>query len=170
MSSQTAVTAPASAVNIALEPGARVHHYELIRELGRGGMGVVFAARDTKLGRRVAIKFVPDATSRALAERFLIEAQATAQCTHDNIVIIHEVDDFNGVPYMVLEFLEGKTLRDLIDLTTRVPAARAVELMRGRRARAVASARPRHRPSRSQARERVRDDGGPDQGARFRHR
>jgi Skp family chaperone for outer membrane proteins len=128
VNSQTAVTAPASGVNVALEPGARVHHYELIRELGRGGMGVVFAARDTKLGRRVAIKFVPEA-SRALAERFLIEAQATAQCTHDNIVIIHEVDDFNGVPYMVLEFLEGKTLRDLIDLTTRVPAMRTVELM-----------------------------------------
>jgi serine/threonine protein kinase len=124
---QTAITVPATGGDVALEPGARVHQYELIRELGRGGMGVVFAARDTRLGRRVAIKFVPEA-SRDLAERFLIEAQATAQCTHDNIVIIHEVDDFRGIPYMVLEFLEGKTLRDLIDLSTRVPPMRTVEL------------------------------------------
>ncbi|HEX4454964.1 MAG TPA: serine/threonine-protein kinase [Kofleriaceae bacterium] len=123
---QSAITVPSSGGDVALEPGARVHQYELIRELGRGGMGVVFAARDTRLGRRVAIKFVPEA-SRDLAERFLIEAQATAQCTHDNIVIIHEVDDFHGIPYMVLEFLEGKTLRDLID-SARVPPMRTVEL------------------------------------------
>ncbi len=101
------------AAGIGLEPGARIHQYELIRELGRGGMGLVFAARDTKLGRRVAIKFLLNA-SRGVAERFLVEARATARCDHENIVIIHEVDELDGMPYMVLEFLEGQTLRDLM--------------------------------------------------------
>jgi hypothetical protein len=111
-----------------LEPGARLDQYELIRELGRGGMGVVYAARDTRLGRRVAIKFVLDA-SGDIAERFLIEARATAQCNHDNIVIIHAVDEHAGVPYMVLEFLEGNTLREVMAATKRLPAARVVELV-----------------------------------------
>jgi len=123
-----AETQPSQPAELVLEAGTRVHQYELIRELGRGGMGVVFAARDTRLGRRVAIKFVPEA-SRELAERFLIEAQATAQCTHDNIVIIHEVDDLFGIPYMVLEFLEGRTLRELLAATPRLAPMRVVELM-----------------------------------------
>jgi serine/threonine protein kinase len=113
------------------EPGTRIHHYELIRELGRGGMGVVWAARDTKLGRRVAIKFLLDA-SRAVAERFLTEARATAQCSHDNIVIIHEVDEIEGMPYMVLELFEGHTLRGVLgayNAGTRLPPSRVVELM-----------------------------------------
>ena len=93
--------------------GTRIHQYELIRELGRGGMGMVCAARDTKLGRRVAIKFLLDAIAR-VAERFLIEARATAQCNHENIVIIYEVDEHEGMPYMVLEFLEGQPLRDVM--------------------------------------------------------
>ena len=96
-----------------LVAGTRVAQYELIRELGRGGMGVVWAARDTRLGRRVAVKFLLDA-SRQIAERFLTEARATAQCGHENIVVIHEVSEHDGTPYMVLEFLEGMTLRDLM--------------------------------------------------------
>jgi serine/threonine protein kinase len=119
------------ASGIGLEEGARIHQYELIRELGRGGMGVVWAARDTKLGRRVAIKFLLDA-SRAVADRFLTEARATAQCNHDNIVIIHEVDEVEGMPYMVLEFLEGQPMRDLMgtfNAGPRMPASRVVELM-----------------------------------------
>ncbi|HEX5060863.1 MAG TPA: protein kinase [Kofleriaceae bacterium] len=118
-------------VAIAASPGQRVHHYELIRELGRGGMGVVWAARDTKLGRRVAIKFLRQA-SREDAERFLTEARATAQCNHDNIVIIHEVDELDDTPYMVLEFLEGQTLRTMmgpIGGASRLPATRVVELV-----------------------------------------
>jgi len=118
-------------LSIAVAPGQRVHHYELIRELGRGGMGMVWAARDTKLGRRVAIKFLRQ-TSREDTERFLTEARATAQCNHDNIVIIHEVDELEGTPYMVLEFLEGQTLRNMmgpIGGATRLPPSRVVELV-----------------------------------------
>src|SRR5258708_18775393 len=90
-------------VSSLLHAGLRFHQYELLRELGRGGMGQVWAARDIKLGRRVAIKFVI-AASAEVAARFLSEARATARCNHDNIVVIHEVDEEAGIPYMVLEF------------------------------------------------------------------
>ncbi len=119
------------ATGVRLTVGGRIHQYELIRELGRGGMGMVWAARDTKLGRRVAIKVLHDA-SRAVADRFLTEARATAQCNHDNIVIIHEVNEIENMPYMVLEFLEGQLLRDLmgpIGSAMRVPVSRVIELM-----------------------------------------
>ncbi|HEX6245202.1 MAG TPA: serine/threonine-protein kinase, partial [Polyangiales bacterium] len=91
--------------------GSTVKHYELLRKLGEGGMGTVYVARDTTLGRLVAIKVLQRHEGPS-AERFLIEAQATARCRHDNIVVIHEVDEFHGYPYMVLEYLEGRTLRD----------------------------------------------------------
>ncbi len=107
-----------------LAPGTKIDQYELIRELGRGGMGCVYAARDTKLGRRVAMKFLLNA-SRGVAERFLIEARATAQCQHDNIVIIHEVDEHEGMPYMVLEFLEGAPMHKG---GGKLPASRVIEL------------------------------------------
>jgi energy-coupling factor transporter ATP-binding protein EcfA2 len=122
----TQPSAPAAEPQLAA--GMRVRHYELIRELGRGGMGVVWAARDTKLGRRVAIKFVVQAT-QVLAEQFLVEAQATAQCTHEHIVIIHEVDEHDGMPYMVLEFLEGHTLREAMTAVERFPTSRVLELV-----------------------------------------
>jgi serine/threonine protein kinase len=127
------VRASASDVALALDtigPGTQIHQYELIRELGRGGMGVVWAARDTKLGRRVAMKFLQNAT-RGVAERFLTEARATAQCDHPNIVIIHEVNELGVTPYMVLEFLEGQALRELIPTGAgvKLPASRVVEIM-----------------------------------------
>jgi len=94
-------------------PGERVGRFELIRELARGGMGQVFLARDTKLGRKVAIKFLLD-SSPSFVQRFLIEAKATALCTHENIVTIHEVGEHAGLPFMVLEYLQGKTLTELL--------------------------------------------------------
>jgi serine/threonine protein kinase len=111
-----------------LAPGARIQQYELIRELGRGGMGVVWAARDLRLGRRVAIKFLLEA-SPEVAERFMIEARATARCTHEHIVIIHGVGEHAGMPYMVLEFLEGRPLRDRLDGGRRLPPSQVVEMM-----------------------------------------
>ena len=104
-----AVTLP----GVDLASGTRINQYELIRELGRGGMGVVYAARDIKLGRRVAMKFLLH-VEREVIDRFLVEARATAQCNHDNIVIIYEVDEWEGMPYMVLEVLEGKSLREFM--------------------------------------------------------
>ncbi|MBL0216113.1 MAG: protein kinase [Myxococcales bacterium] len=116
---------------VGLQPGTRIKQYELIRELGRGGMGVVYAARDIKLGRRVAMKFLLH-VDREVIDRFLVEARATALCSHDNIVIIYEVDEWEGMPYMVLEFLEGKTLRDFMGAFgdgQPMAAARVVELI-----------------------------------------
>ncbi|MEZ4366746.1 MAG: protein kinase [Kofleriaceae bacterium] len=110
-----------------LAPGALVEQYEIMRELGRGGMGQVYLARDTKLGRVVAIKFLTR-TSETFVKRFLIEAQTTAQVTHENIVVIHEAGTHRGHPYMVLEFLEGDPLSKIIKGRALSPA-RTVELM-----------------------------------------
>jgi len=121
---------PPAPVSSAFQAGQRIHQYELIRELGRGGMGEVWAARDTKLGRRVAIKLVRTG-SRVDVDKFLAEARATAQCDHEHIVIIHAVDELDGQPYMVLEYLEGATLRADMgppNSGVRVSSARTVEV------------------------------------------
>ena len=93
-----------------LKPGATFGQYQLIRELGRGGMGAVFLARDTRLGRRVAVKFLTHADT-SLAARFRAEARATARCKHDNIIDIYDVGEQHGHSYMVLEYIKGTTLR-----------------------------------------------------------
>ncbi|MFN0252617.1 MAG: protein kinase domain-containing protein [Kofleriaceae bacterium] len=104
----------------------QIGRFGLIREIARGGMGQVFLARDTKLGRKVAIKFLlhPDPN---FVSRFVIEARATARCTHENIVTIFEVGEHAGLPFMVLEYLEGKTLSQLLE--GRMPVRAFVELM-----------------------------------------
>ncbi|HYH95296.1 protein kinase domain-containing protein [Hyalangium sp.] len=107
--------------------GTRVQHYELIRQLGSGGMGTVYLARDTRLGRRVAIKFLHSANPE-VTKRFILEARTTARCSHENIVIIYEVGEFRGNPFMVLEYLQGQPLNKLI-VGQRLPPARAVEIM-----------------------------------------
>jgi predicted Ser/Thr protein kinase len=111
---------------IDLANNMQIGRFGLIRELARGGMGQVFLARDPKLGRKVAIKFLLYADP-ALVSRFLIEARATAQCTHENIVTIYEVGEHDGLPYMVLEYLEGKTLAQMLD--SRIPVRQFTELM-----------------------------------------
>jgi len=110
------------------KPGVRIHQYELIRELGAGGMGTVYLARDTKLGRRVAIKFL-QTNHPELTHRFLIEARTTARCSHENIVVIYEVGEHYGTPYMVLEYLRGQPLTQLLENGQRLPYTRAVEIM-----------------------------------------
>ncbi|ACY15604.1 protein kinase domain-containing protein [Haliangium ochraceum] len=113
----------------ALHPGVRIGVYEVIRLLSRGGMGEVYLARDLLLGRRVAIKRLWVYGS-AFIERFLREAHATARCTHENIVVLHEVGTHAGRPYMVFEYLEGQTLRAWMDAHAGMAVApgRVVEL------------------------------------------
>ncbi|XXY45167.1 protein kinase [Sorangium sp. So ce269] len=94
-----------------LQAGDRIKHYEIIRKLGQGGMGVVYLARDTKLGRLVALKLLLRYSGHRI-ERFLAEAQATARCRHENIVVIYEVDEIRKYPYFVLEYIKGPTLRE----------------------------------------------------------
>ncbi|WP_437303990.1 nSTAND1 domain-containing NTPase [Sorangium sp. So ce388] len=107
-----AAVTPVEPVVDALPPavGGSINHYEIIRKLGQGGMGVVFLARDPKLGRLVAIKLLLEYSGRGV-ERFLDEARATARCRHENIVVIYEVDEIRGYPYLVLEYIKGPTLR-----------------------------------------------------------
>lgn len=95
-------------------PGTRINQYVLLRELGRGGMGAVYLARDTALGRLVAIKILI-CNEGDLAERFLMEARATARCVHENIVVVHEVGMYRNNPFLVLEYVEGQQLTLLMD-------------------------------------------------------
>lgn len=117
-------------VQVAGKPheGAIINQYELIRLLGEGGMGAVYLARDVRLGRRVAIKFL-HAQNPELTERFVIEARATARVEHENIVSIYEVGEWGGSPYMVLQFLQGQELSKVIPRGKPMPVARVVELM-----------------------------------------
>src|SRR5262249_29022052 len=96
--------------------GSRLGSYEVTALLGKGGMGEVYCARDTKLKREVAIKILPEEFSRDAdrVNRFQREAEVLASLNHPNIAAIYDLQELNGARYLVLEFVEGETLAERI--------------------------------------------------------
>jgi Tol biopolymer transport system component len=121
---------------MALAPGEKLGPYEIVSRVGAGGMGEVWRARDTRLGRDVAIKILTRTGSSDAdrIRRFEVEMKAVGRLSHPNVLAVYDVGSHDGVPYLVSELLEGETLRDRLDrgpLPLKAVAATAVEVAQG---------------------------------------
>src|ERR1017187_4344331 len=121
---------------MALTPGSKLGPYEIVSPLGAGGMGEVYRARDTRLGRDVALKILPESFARDTdrLHRFEQEARAGAALNHPNILAIFDTGQNNGSPFLFSELLEGETLRQVLDggaLTQRKTLDYGVQIAQG---------------------------------------
>lgn len=111
-----------------ITPGMKVGNYEILALLGSGGMGQVFRARDTQLGRIVAIKFLgEESDNEDRVKRFFTEAKAASALNHPNILTVYGLGEFNNKPFIATEFVEGETLRSVIE-QGRLPLNRALDI------------------------------------------
>src|ERR1700683_2787653 len=119
-----------------LIPGSKLGPYEILSPLGAGGMGEVYRARDSRLGREVALKVLPESFSRDAdrLRRFEQEARSVAALNHPNILAIHDIGEEGGSPFIVSELLEGSSLRSELEngaLSSRKAADYAVQIAHG---------------------------------------
>ncbi|MCI0446198.1 serine/threonine protein kinase, partial [bacterium] len=112
-----------------LAAGQKLGPYEISAPLGAGGMGEVYRARDTRLGREVAIKILPAefSSNQNRLERFEQEARAASALNHPNIITVHDVGAHNGASYIAMEFIDGKSLREMLQAGA-LPIKRTVSL------------------------------------------
>lgn len=112
-----------------LKPGTTIDHFEIIERLGSGGFGVVYRARDTRLGRTVAIKVLPEDFARDAErrERFRLEATAASALNHPHICTVHDFVEADGCHFIVMELVEGRTLHELLSAGP-LPPSTAIEL------------------------------------------
>jgi HD-like signal output (HDOD) protein len=116
----------------ALEPGARIHHYQVANLIGRGAMGIVFKAHDTALDRPVALKLLaPELADCSEAhQRFALEARYAAAIRHEHVVTIFAVSEVDGIPFLVMEYVPGTSLQDRLDAGEAFTVAEIVRVAR----------------------------------------
>src|SRR5262245_42633724 len=151
-----------------LQPGARLGPYEIVAPLGAGGMGEVYRARDTKLGRDVALKTLPSAFTADVERvaRFRREAQVLAALNHPHIAAIHGIDEAGGCQFLVLELADGETLADRLSRGA-LPVDETLDVAR-QVADALEAAHEKGIVPRSEAGEHRAHRRRPREGARFR--
>src|ERR1039458_10172830 len=105
-----------SAARMAVMVGKSISHYEVLEKLGEGGMGVVYKARDSHLKRFLALKVLPPdkVADPERKQRFVQEARSASALNHPNIVTVYDINEADGVDFIAMEYVEGKTLGELI--------------------------------------------------------